>query len=422
MQTRIRINSSRRSFLIADTRRRIVAALEHLGPEAEAFAEAAFGPCAGVAKGPESGLLYGTPVHPIIRLEAQLRRSASAMAEWAKRKPLRTTLPIAVAGEMPRVFGLIWRAYCDALGNAWAGTPASFRVEKMATRLVWGTGSYALLPGILAAGEDFADFSGQITVDPALIRVGGPFQVQITPQGLHFEGVGSKVHLWRVALGFIREHCKAPIDRSSLNYRDIIHRFRHGGKLCYAAVRNRCHSQQVRAETTVTLSGGAAAPELVSISKRRAARYGVRADIVSSYIEALEKLSLDACERFVANPEHQQANVSRELSLSEEAFREARLNLFRAAAEACYKKELPERAEGLDYGSLPSPKSSATDGALHRYMGATSLFTQAHDRWRTAIAAARQISLPIASGQMAIPDQAAPAASRSPEAVQLALF
>jgi hypothetical protein len=358
-----------------------------MGPEAEAFAEAEFGPGGPVSQ-PKHAWHIGVGDHKIVALEKALRRQAERWTEFAKRKTLKLEIPIAVAGDLPKAFGAIWRAARDAAKTPWKGEVAVFTVTQWQAKLEWDTGYYRLSSNLFPVGEDFAGYSGKVTIDPVLVRAGGPFQVNIGVDGLTLESVGKQIQTWRLALGFVREFCKSPIRRRSLTYRDIIFRFRHGAKVSFASTRGRYNSN---AQTIVSLSSGAAATEIVAIAKARAEDFGRKADRVASYLESLENRALAAAERFTASESNQAENITRELRRAEESFIGARADLFQVAQTACYKDEIPASAEEISETSLPTVKNSVSDGLAHRYSMATRTLHAAGERLAAALAAARPL-------------------------------
>ena len=323
----------------------------------------------------------------------QFTARADLYAWHAKRLPIKVTAPIPFDGELNPLFGKVYKEIVIAQKRP-AG-PARVRLTRGAQVIfAWGTGSYKIHREVFVpAGSEFTEFEGDLVIDEALLRRGGPFRLELRDGELHMLSLVAVTAKWKLALHLMRGKYGRRVARRSLHYRDVVHRLRTGAELSM----EKCSAR----DATLILVAGREKPAWLAGLKREVDALRARAAKICDFADRLKAYAEACADAFISDPLRMAENTRRELTSAQAAFTEASEALFREMAEAVAKAERPlapytERPE-----SVPLAKRSAGKNISRRYEFRRGAFWKACERLTDARAAAA--ALPVEAPPAPLP-------------------
>lgn len=260
----------------------------------------------------------------LARLRQRLEKLCRFHDWFAQGKPAEFKFwpPTLPDGELSPQFVQCWK-------EAVAATPTlrpRFDLRRDGFRVPLPHGYYrfdrsVLLPKQLDDGSDV-----MLEVDEELLRKGGLYRLQITPDARRIVPLGSVLAHWRIALRMLRHF--RPVVR-----REILRRLRAGVPFEF--------SRQGPA-LTVTLRCGRMPSEVRVAYRTRARLFRSRLDRVLLAESCIVADGQSAAERFAADPTIQLAQAAARREALIESYRHARDRLWQIASVFYVKRSLPQ--------------------------------------------------------------------------------
>ena len=275
----------------------------------------------------EATRLYGPEMEgalPTVALRHKLETTLRFYQWFSEGKQAEFVVPSEIVpdGEISAQFARCWQAAAKATPEL----KPKFLLRKDGFQVPLPHGYYRFNRSVLLAesSDDGSDVT--IAVDPALLRKGGLFRMDITDDGVRLQPLGTAFRKWKLALRILRRY------RQGVRV-EIMRRLRAGVPFEFS---------RHRAALKVTLKSGRMPTELKQRYEERAQNVNRRLQRVSDACAALELEAQRAAEKFAAKAEILAAQRASELTQAIGWFRDTRARLWQIAQVSYRKDSLPE--------------------------------------------------------------------------------